>query len=167
MQDMIDAADLVGFRGAPFPQPVIDAAVGAIRDECGWHIAPVREETIQLATGCSDTIVVPSLKVVEILEVTSMTGAFDGTPSTSVPVVLEDGILYRAGGWPAYVQIRYRHGFATCPDSLKAVVAEQALGGYAGRIKQESLAGRSVALEAGADPMTERVLARYRLAGRL
>ncbi|MEV4902358.1 hypothetical protein AB0K08_13575 [Citricoccus sp. NPDC055426] len=166
-QDMVQATDLAGFRGAPFPQPVMDSAVGAIRDECGWHIAPSQEDTFTMRTGRVETILLPSLHITEVVAVNDLTSSYAPVIPPDRVDILDHGALHLEGGWPAKVSITIKHGYATCPDSLKAIIAEQSLGVAAGRIRQESLAGRSLSLEAGLDPMTDTVLSRYRLDGRI
>ena len=69
--DMIEASDLVGFAGAPYQQKAVDAAVGSIRAECEWHIAPQREDTWTLRTGGSDTLVLRTLRVVQVKAIAS------------------------------------------------------------------------------------------------
>jgi len=166
-QDMVNPVDLVGFRGGPFPQSVVDAAVGAIRSECGWHIAPVQEEEVRLRTGGVQTLLMPSLRIVEVLEAESLVSPYDPVIPVGAIEILDHGALHLEGGWPARVRIKYRHGYPSCPDELKAIVAELALAGAKGRVRQESLAGRSVSLEGGAEPMTEGVLKRYTITGDL
>lgn len=165
-QDMVTATDLTGFRGAPFPQPVIDAAVDAIRTECEWHIAPTREETFKIRTDGVETLLMPSLQITEVVSVRNLISSYAPTIDPDRVEILDYGALHLPGGFPARIEVTIKHGFTKCPDALKAIIAEQALSGSRGRIRQESLAGRSVSLEAGADPMYTAVLSRYRLTGR-
>lgn len=116
-----------GMTGFGSSDPVA-AATQAIRDYCGWHVAPVEEETITLDGTGTDTLLLPSRLVVAV---------------TSVKVRGEDlvesayewsaiGALRRLGGcWPdAYrsVEITLEHGFtdmsvlADVVDSIAARV---------------------------------------------
>lgn len=163
--DMIEASDLLGFAGAPYQQKAVDAAVGSIRAECEWHIAPQREDTWTLRTGGSDTLVLRTLRVVEVKALASPHRR-DLTPADVYD--LGDGVLLMPGGWPDVVTITVQHGFDECPDELLALIADRAratVGG--GRVKSESIGGRSVTLEGGIDPATDTVLSRYMLGGRV
>lgn len=162
---MIEASDLVGFAGAPYQQKAIDAAVGSIRAQCEWHIAPPVEETWTMRTGGTDTLVLRTLRVVDVVAVASPYR--QGLTPADV-YDLGDGVLLMPGGWPELVTITVRHGFDQCPPELLALIADRArTATVGGRIKQESLAGRSVALEGGVDSATDTVLSRYMLGGRV
>ncbi len=160
VEDLVKATDLNGFRGAPFPAAVLNAAAESIRTECEWHIAPVVESTVKLRAGSSDTVLLPTMRLVEVLEVTSSAG--DVVTGWEA---MEDGTLERPGGFPRFLNVRFRHGHAKCPAELVAVVAERAVSGKAGRISAESLGGRSVSLEGGYDSVSMAVLQKYKLQG--
>lgn len=163
-EPMLTAQDLIGYRGAPFSQPAIDGAVDAIRTACEWHIAPEIETTQTLQTFGTDMLVLDSLRVVAVTKVVGSTLFGDAQPLDTARVrILDNGIVYLPGGFPEITTITYRHGFTECPDALKGIVAERALSGSQGRVKSESLAGRSIALADGYDPAGEAVLSRYRL----
>ncbi|MGY4543263.1 hypothetical protein ACVWY0_003196 [Arthrobacter sp. UYNi723] len=159
LQQLATVSDLAGFNGGPFTDPVVASAGDSIRDECGWHIAPEVATTMKFR-GTGSVILLPTLRLITVTSITDR----EGRPVDGVDW-LESGILERAAGFPPYVEVTFVHGYRVCPRSLFAVVAERAAARSAGRIKSEALAGRSVSLEGGEDPVTSRVLNAYRLSG--
>ncbi|WP_417220510.1 hypothetical protein [Arthrobacter sp.] len=159
MEQLITAGDLVGFKGAPFPDPVIQSAAESVRTECEWHIAPVITETVKIRTAGAWFVLLPTMRLVEVLGI-----AAGGQPVTGWEWY-QNGVIERRGGFPHVVEIEFRHGYETCPPELLAVIAERASSGSAGRVRQESLGSRSVSLEAGYDTVGSVVLAKYTLSG--
>lgn len=158
---LVSAAELTGFPGAPFVTAVVDAAAGQVRSECGWHIAPVVTETVTLDTGGSTVVLLPSLLVSSVTAVRDEDGVVL-TGWKSRP----NGVLRYTGGWPEVIQVDITHGYATCPPELIAVVAERAQRIKGGRVKAESLAGRSVSLDTASNQDGSGVIARYTIPGR-
>src|SRR5690242_2309236 len=103
---LVSAAALDGFRGAPFADPVVEAAAETVRADCGWHIAPVATQTVRLRTGRMDSVNLPSLRVLEVLAVTDR----DGNPVTGWDY-WEHGVLDRPGGFPDTISVTFRHGY--------------------------------------------------------
>lgn len=156
-QPMASVGDLAGFNGGPFTAPVVASAGDSIRDECGWHIAPEVTHTMTFR-GEGSVILLPTLRLTFIITVKDRDGnLIDGVDW------LQNGVLERAGGFPPYVEVTFRHGYRVCPPSLLGIIAERAAARSAGRIKSEALAGRSVSLEGGYDPVSSSVLQRYKL----
>lgn len=157
---LVSPADLVEFRGAPFQPSVVSGASGSVRSDCKWHVAPVVESTVKMRGGDS-VLVLPTLRLVEVVSVTGSGGTvvtdFDWLPN---------GVLDRRGCFPRFVEVVFRHGFDECPPELLSVVAERAVSGAAGRVRQESLGSRSVSLESGYDSVSMSVIDRYRLGPR-
>jgi hypothetical protein len=151
------AAELAGFKGGPFTDPVVQAAGDSIRDECGWHIAPAITTTMQFR-GEGTTILLPTMRLIEAPVVTDADGQ-------RLPGVewYRNGVLECPTGFPRYVEVMFRHGYPECPKSLLPIITERAQASAGGRIKSEALAGRSVSLEGGYDPVTPGVLSRYKL----
>lgn len=160
MEPLITAGDLVGFKGAPFPDPVTQGAAESIRTECEWHIAPIETETVKIRAAGATVVLLPTLKLVEVLTITSA-----GQPVTGWEHY-ENGVVERVGGFPHVIEVQFRHGYTKCPVDLLSVIAERASTGTAGRVRQESLGSRSVSLEAGYDTVGSVVLAKYTLHGR-
>lgn len=154
------ASDLAAFKGAPFSPPVIEGAGESIRDECGWHIAPVKTDTVRLrGGGC--VLILPSLHVTDVVSVSTPDGAvvtgWDWLPN---------GVVERRVPFPRVVIVEFTHGYAKCPAALLGVIAERASTGSYGRVRQESLGSRSVALESGYDSVGGSVVQKYTLPGR-
>lgn len=159
LPDLVGAQALAGFRGGPFPPSAVVAAADAIRAECGWHIAPVITQTARLRVE-GDLLLLPSLRVLEVLAVAAPDG-------TAVPGWVWEGDaavrMPSACRGPRVVDVTFRHGYLECPPALLPALAERAAAHTGGRIKQESLAGRSVSLEGGYDPTTSAAMDRHRL----
>ena len=161
MADLVSNADLTGFPGAPFSEPVLRAAAESVRDECGWHIAPVVTETIEVE-AVGNVAILPTLRIVTITEIRD---ARTGDPITGWHVDKRAGVVH---GLPycRRIEVDLEHGHESCPPALLPAIADRAkaitTGGY---VRQESLGSRSVAYATGpdigvgaADP-----LARYKL----
>ena len=89
------------------------AATRAIRDYCGWHIAPVLNESIILDGTGTDTLLLPSRRVLDVTSVkvdgeTLEADAYDWSA---------DGMLHRRHRhrrWPRRyrsIEVELRHGF--------------------------------------------------------
>ena len=158
MSPLVSAANLAGFRGAPFPETTVESAGETVRADCGWHIAPEVEQTVKVRTGGLDTVNLPSLYVVDVVSVVDR----DGAEVTGWDF-WENGVLDRPGGFPDIIKVTFRHGYQSCPKDLHGIIAERSGSQASGRVKAESLAGRSVQLDGGYDPNTPAILAAYRL----
>lgn len=95
----------------PNTQRMLDAALDRARRFCGWHVTPVKTETITLPGSGFDFIVLPTLKVVSIDSITE-----DGATIDQADVEMftgEPGILYkkRCRRWCGTVEITYSHGY--------------------------------------------------------
>jgi hypothetical protein len=157
LEPMATASQLAGFRGGPFTDAVVTSAGESIRDECGWHIAPEVTDTMKFR-GEGTVLLLPTLRLLDVTLIRDR----NGYPVTGVDWY-ENGVLECEAGFPTYVEVTFKHGYSTCPPSLLPVIAERAQASAAGRVKSESLAGRSVSLEGGYDPNTPNVLTAYRL----
>lgn len=159
LEPLATGAALAGFKGGPFQDVVVRSAGDSIRDECGWHVAPEVTTTMKFR-GEGSVILLPTMRLLDVTLVRDR----DGYPVAGVDW-LENGVLECAGGFPPYVEVTFKHGYKVCPPSLLPVVAERALASSGGRVKSEALAGRSVSLEGGYDPVSPKVLTNYRLQG--
>lgn len=104
----------------------VQSASGAIRDLCGWHIAPVRTQTfvVDEPLGRPD-VFLPTLRLVEITAV-----QVDGVDLTVDELAALDwssqGYLSRGLGWRwptrrRSVEITVRHGYARTPPNVAQV----------------------------------------------
>lgn len=160
--DLVLPNDLVGFPGAPFLPAVVSAAAGAVRDECGWHIAPEFTETVrERVSGC--TLILRTLHLVEVLSVTDSHGE-----EVEVEYAAPSGVVTLKRPVHGLVTVVFSHGFEACPPALLGVVAEGAQRVRRGQVRQESLGSRSVAYGAAAEVQAayDPVVARYRLGPR-
>ena len=132
---IIDGSDVTGH---PTSNPDILAmrAIAAIEDYCGWHVAPVREETIEVESDGSGVVFLPTLRIESISAVT-----VDGS---TVTVKRED---WSRNGWlrvsarcGVVVAVTLKHGFEVT-ESLKAA----ALGLAA--MEQQSPDGRLISAQ--------------------
>ncbi len=104
----------------------VNAASAAIRDHCGWHIAPVRTQTfvVDEPLGRPD-VFLPTLRLVEITAV-----KVEGVDLTEEQLTALDwssqGYLSRGQGWRwptrrRSVEITVRHGYDRTPANVAQV----------------------------------------------
>ena len=160
------AAELADYPGSPYLETLVSSAAASVRDEAGWHIAPLVTETLVLDSQGGRRLILPSLQIDSVAEVRDVTG--------DTPAVLEGWrlsrracFLYLEKGWPtgvAAVEVDLTHGCEACPEDLLAVVAErvQQLTVHAG-VAQESLAGRSMTANRQPSPAAAAIIDRYRV----
>lgn len=117
MNDLVSHYDLLSYPGGPFGEAGVDAAVEAVRAEAGWHIAPVRTETVLVVSSGGPDLILPSRRVV------SVSSAAGGTDFELHP----GAVLHRkAGCWPVgVVQVTMTHGYAQIPADLLPLVASR------------------------------------------
>ncbi|MDU2058159.1 MAG: hypothetical protein E6719_02475 [Dermabacter sp.] len=103
-----------------------EVAAQLIRDYCGWHVAPVLEESIILDGNGEGRILLPSRRVLNVSEVRVHGDVLAPTEFEWS----QDGMLKRVGGvWPdSYrsVQVTLEHGFdyaGVLADVARAIVA--------------------------------------------
>lgn len=89
---------------------LLAAALQRIRTFCGWHVSPVRPAEWAVHGRGHDFIVVPTLKLVDIISITE-----DGVDVPLDEVELftdEPGVIYKKSGrWCGRVEIEATHGF--------------------------------------------------------
>lgn len=149
----------------------VSVAEGAVRDFCLWHVAPVREQVFSLNGEGRHQILLPTMRLREVLSVTS-----GGRDVTAQVKASESGVLELAGGFAcgvASVLVKVSHGYH--PDevpSVQGVIASAAsrFSDSLGNIVQSQTAGGStVTYFSGSESLlrSEREkLVRYRLGGR-
>lgn len=105
---------------------VVSAAADQVRAICGWHVAPTVTETITLSWSPAGHYLLPSLKVWSVSSVTcaGLPVKFDWTPW--------GGLWVSGTASPAFgsrmraVEVTLMHGYATCPEDVRAVVSRLA-----------------------------------------
>lgn len=149
----------------------------AARAYCGWHIAPTITETIILDGSGDRTILLPSLRVVEVTSVKNLGVEVSLTDTTRWDWSRLTGVLrlyYEPFPWQlGSVEVEMRHGFDSCPTDLLDVCATVAARAdmdvasmtgrfMAGPFQYDSSAEVRSGLTAFTDLQT-RVLDRYRI----
>ena len=156
---------------AGFPSEAVERAAAEVRDEAGWHIAPVITETLTLNGRGGRILLVPSLRIVEVLAVRDVTDPASPRVLDGWRVDKSAGLLHRDAGWPqgvASVEVELRHGFAACPLPLYGVLRERCqLAGINPGVRSESLASRSVQFGLVGVVDTGAVMDRYTVRGQI
>lgn len=122
----------------PYQRRLI-AAENRIRRYCGWHIAPVIEQTVVLDGSGSTALFVPTLKLRSIAS--CKVNGVDVDPATLE--WSEDGFLRRACGWPdrlRSVELTIEHGFEEAPEIAELImeIAERAGTAVGGRTREQA-----------------------------
>ena len=66
VDSLATADDLASFPGAPFDELLVEVAQESVRADAGWHIAPVRTETLTLLSYGDYFLSIPSLRIVSV-----------------------------------------------------------------------------------------------------
>lgn len=128
--DLVDPSELVGLPGAPFTQTEVDAAVGAVRNAAGWHIAPTRTETAVVITPqTARRLYLPTRKLVSVEEIRDV--VLDSTVTdTTYRVLPARNAIMKTSGWWTHgcdrYEVDFTHGYDECPAELLPVIAEAA-----------------------------------------
>lgn len=153
----------------PYPLPVApagvdegvwEATVADVRGFCGWHVAPEVTETLTVDGPGSGLLVLPTLRLVDVLSITD-DGAALTDPEWSVTGMV------RAYCWTwkfRGVVAEITHGFEQWPADLLAVMAEMAstTASLAG-VKAVTSGAHQVTFETSLRPSQRDVLGRYQL----
>ena len=106
-------------------------AEATVRAHCGWHVAPVKDETITLDGPGTGALLLPSLHVVDVLTITEdgaeLTPAIDYSWSVSGAVrrYPESWRVDSQGRWTGNfraVVVELTHGFDQWPLDVLAVI---------------------------------------------
>jgi hypothetical protein len=122
VDSLATADDLASFPGAPFDELLVEVAQESVRADAGWHIAPVRSETLYLLSYGDYFISIPSLR---ILSVEAVRYGPDLTEYTEGWTVTRGG-LWIATGWTAGpVEVDLTHGYDETPLDLLPVIVSR------------------------------------------
>lgn len=105
-----------------------DAACGAVRAYCGWHVAPSVTETVRLDGSGTSVMLLPTLHLTELAIKN------DGTP-VSDPEWSAAGMVRTSGCWTSKfrgVEATMTHGYSECPAEIVGVLLEASSRGVAG-----------------------------------
>ena len=133
----------------------LNAAQAAVRRECGWHVAPIITESLVLDGAGGRDLLVPSLRVRELVSVRN-----DGVDVTGeVRFSRRAGVLSLSSGWSCEVgavEVEMEHGFAVdeVPDvaALIVTLTKRAASSYQnGPVAQQAIGSANVRFFAGKD----------------
>lgn len=149
----------------------VAAAEGAVRDFCLWHVAPIREQVFALDGQGKTRILLPTMRLRELISITS-----DGRDVASLVRASESGVLELEGGFGCgigSVVVKASHGYDPSEvPSVMGVIASAAsrFADSLGNIVQSQTAGGStVTYFSGSESLLKsekEKLAVYRLGGR-
>lgn len=147
----------------------VRAASAAVRRYCGWHIAPVVQQTFTVDGPGGKVLALPTLRLIDVLAVSQDGVAFTTDELTALEWS-HDGYLRTSGWWTTRlrgVEVTIEHGFDSTPD-LDALIADIASRVTAGTVRRKTMGNRSVEyVEPGLMQHEMDQLARYRLPGLL
>lgn len=151
-------------------QPLLDAASEAVRDYCGWHIAPIVTETVTADGSGGEIQGLPTLMLLDLITVSS-----DGTALTVADVEWSANGSMRQCWWTAKfrgVVAEIEHGYADTPAVIVALICEMVLRGAVipVGVTREQSGGESVTWSIDEVYLTDREMRildrRYRIANR-
>lgn len=127
--DLIAPAGLSGLPGAPFTDVEVDAAVEALRGVLGWHLAPLRTETVLMDVNWpARWMTLPTRMLVSVSAIRDLdTG--ETIPADRYRTSTHLHSVRQCGSWPVgyeSVEADMEHGYEKCPADLLPVIAELA-----------------------------------------
>lgn len=115
----IETAETIIGAAPNFTDSQLDIAVEIVRRHCGWHIAPVRTETLTVDGNGSTELVLPTLRLTDLATCT-----VDGVAVSDVEWST-NGTIERRSRFPRKrraVVVEVEHGHDACPDDVVGVV---------------------------------------------
>lgn len=158
------AAEVPSLKAETVTTAVIDRVVDTVRQLCGWHVWPEREETIVVDSAGDSTIFLPTLHLADVLSVK----ARDVEIEADRWEWSESGWLKtRHGRWPdgaRAITVEAVHGFRSCP-ALVAVCAQMIGRSLTAGQDGYTVGGITVGARSGITPQSTewRIIDRYRL----
>lgn len=145
------------------------AAVSALRQACGWHVAPVVTSTARVRVE-GGVIVLPSLRVTRVVEVKIRGQVIDPSRYELMP----EPVIYLRGHSlsrePVVVEVTFEHGYDEMPGELLSLLGAAASRGSAGslvtQVGQVKFGGSGILPGAAEAMAAAPALARYRLGSR-
>lgn len=139
-----------------------EAAVAEVRSYCGWHIAPVVTETLTRDGSGGPVLVLPTLRLVDLVSLTE-----DGTALADLEWSTS-GMVYRGGyrRWsPKFraVVAEIEHGFEEWPADLLRVMADMATTAARGGVASVTSGSHQVSFSSDLGSVRGEVLDRYAL----
>lgn len=118
--ELADTADLTAWETGD-PALLLGAAESAVRDYCGWHIAPQRTEVVTVDGSGGRLQPLPTLHLVDVLTVTEDGTDVDVTPGMWSAV----GYLWRWQPWTGTrrgIVAEITHGYTEVPLVVTGVM---------------------------------------------
>lgn len=146
------------------------AALSALRQACGWHVAPVTASTARVRVE-GGVIVLPSLRVTRVVEVKIRGQVIDPSRYELMP----EPVIHLRGrspswGPPVVAEVTFEHGYDDMPDELMSLLGAAASRGSAGslvtQVGQVKFGGSGILPGAAEAMAASPALARYRLGPR-
>lgn len=164
--DVADASKGKVTVADPRLAPLVDAANWAVRNHCGWHIAPVVTETVEFDTWGERVLQLPTLRLVSVGPV-----AIAGVAAVGYEVS-KKGMIRFAGPLPhqfGSVTVELTHGFDSAPDAAQ-VITQMVLAAMASPMGATREQAGAIAVQwatTGLDTTDRdaRLLAAYRIPG--
>jgi hypothetical protein len=127
---VINPGDLDHLPGAPFSDEETDGAVADVRGAAGWHIAPVKTETVTLDVSWGEPrLRLPTRKLLAVTAIRDTdTASVISSTTYRVSLALAQ-VKRRSSCWPSgfgRIAVDMQHGYTACPPDLLAVIAEAA-----------------------------------------
>lgn len=120
---------------AGFDQSSWDAACEAVRNYCGWHIAPVVNQTLTLDGSGATVQMLPTLRLSSVDEVLE-----DGvTQTVTYANYSQHGYLFRSDPWTCNrngLIVTITHGYDACPPAILSLLREAAQRGDGSAMSQ-------------------------------
>ena len=182
---MVDAENVNAILppGVSVTQDTVDAIASSIQNECGWHIAPIKAETVTLDSDGGTVLQLPTLHMTGLTSVT-LTETGEALPVSLETGWSEAGMLslgprsfIPGGHWASSrrshkqfpagfraITVSFTHGYETCPAELIRFIAMTV---NQRRIVSETLVGRAVTFQVTDDYFSNAaILNKYRLGPR-
>lgn len=166
---LLEAADLVGFPGAPFTDGIALSAGESVRSEVGWHIAPSITETVTIESEGTEYLFLPTLWLTSVTAVRNVSDPDNAVVladwAASPTPRFRAGCLRRPGGWPCgELEVDIVHGYGSCPaDLLPAVAAVARQSKKDTELSRRDVGGVSLTFIDGLGSQAQAAIDRYRL----
>lgn len=137
-----------------------EAACGAVRSYCGWHVAPAVPEVLTMDGSGEDVQFLPTLHLTAVASITN-----DGDVVTS-PEWSQSGMVRGAGCWTRKfrgVVATITHGYEECPPEVLKVAAELVSSADRGGVSSVTSGAHQVRFEPSLDSRQRSILDRYRI----
>lgn len=137
-------------------------AEATVRDYCGWHIAPSREQTVTYSAPRGTRIMLPSLYVTAVSSLT--VDGIEQVEELDYRIHQNGWIDRLGGGWLGdVVSVTFTHGYASPPAAVTAAVqtiAQNAIN-TTGGVTRKTVGPFTEVYELGADLLAR--LSAYRI----